>query len=155
MLHSTTQYIIRVIAEGLGRRPRPEAQTRLRKTPVEIQINEGDQMLVLRKINYFNRGLLQSQFMRREKNYKSVFLALGHSQVLRKINSFNRGLLQSHFWRWKKNYKSVFFALGYSWVLLKINSFYGGLLQSHFWSREKKLQIRSFRFGPLTGALEN
>ena len=106
-------------------------------------------MLVLRKINCFNRGLLQSQFMRREKNYKSVFLALGHSRVLRKINSFNRGLLQSHFWRWEKitkPYFSLWATHGCSGKLIRKLIFEGG---------EKKLQIRIFGFGLLMGAPEN
>ena len=54
-----------------------------------------DHSQVLRKINPFNMGLLESVFEAGKKSTNFVYFAFDHSQVLQKINSFNRGLLET------------------------------------------------------------
>ena len=54
------QGVIRVIAEGLARRARPEAKTRLRKTPVQAPIADRGQLLMLLKINSVAKGGLRA-----------------------------------------------------------------------------------------------
>ena len=62
---------IRVIAEGLARRARPEAQTRLRKTPVQTPIAHRGQRLVHLKKILVARGVQNIVFELRSWGTKS------------------------------------------------------------------------------------